>query len=73
MGTPVHAAAPGIVVFVADTSDVWGPDESFRELANRIVLDHGGGLYTAYVHLKADSALVIPGQSVKAGHLLGGT
>ncbi len=73
VGTDVVAAADGIVALTADGSDAFGEDPSFRDLANRVVIDHGAGLFTAYVHLDAGGVLVAPGERVAAGDLLGWT
>jgi hypothetical protein len=73
VGTSVHAAAPGFVVWVREDSQEHGQDESFSDKANWIVVDHGAGLYTAYVHLAAQSARVVPGQAVEAGTHLADT
>lgn len=73
IGTSVHAAAPGIVVWVRDDSEEHGEESSFSDKANWIVVDHGAGLYTAYVHLAAQSARVLPGQAVVAGAHLADT
>lgn len=73
LGTAVHAAAPGWVVWVEDDHTEHGPDPSFRELANYVVIDHGGGLFTAYVHLDAGGAEVLAGDWVEAGQRLGVT
>jgi hypothetical protein len=72
-GTPVVAAAGGVVVWVADASETWGATEAFRNFANYVLVDHGGGLYSAYVHLAKDSVLVVAGDVVDAGQLLGRT
>lgn len=60
-GTPVVSAKAGTVALVqwADTS-----------YGNRVVVDHGGGVYTRYAHLS--SIDVSEGQSVSAGTKLGG-
>jgi murein DD-endopeptidase MepM/ murein hydrolase activator NlpD len=71
VGTPVTAAASGVVVLTADGSDAFGADPSFRDLANLVVVDHGAGLFTAYVHLDAGGVLVAAGERVEAGALLG--
>lgn len=72
-GTPVHAAASGVVVWVEDTQLGAGPGVEWRELANFIVLDHGGGLFSSYVHLAVGSALVAPGDVALAGQVLAET
>lgn len=59
MGTPVHAANSGIVVLA-------------RRLyfeGNCVVIDHGLGLYTIYMHFSRID--VKEGQAVKTGELLG--
>lgn len=59
MGTPVHAAADGII--------------TNAQFANRygrvIVLDHGNGMTTLYAHLS--SFEVVPGEEVRRGQLIG--
>lgn len=73
VGTPVHAAASGVVVEVRDDSTRFGPDAVYRDDANLVVVDHGGGLFTAYVHLAAGAARVAPGDAVAAGAVLSET
>jgi hypothetical protein len=72
-GTPVHAAAAGVVVWVEDTRTLYGPEPELRDEANFVVLDHGAGLFTAYVHLALNSALVRPGDLVAPGEVLAQT
>jgi hypothetical protein len=72
-GSPVHAAATGVAVWVEDGRVGAGPGPEWRELANFIVLDHGGGLFTSYVHLAFGSARVLPGDVVQAGEILAET
>jgi len=71
IGVPVFAVLPGVVV---DTHDgepdhnvAWSP----ANRANLVVLDHGGGLTTWYLHLKTGSVAVAPGDQVSAGTQLG--
>ncbi len=59
-GTPVRAPASG-VVRLAD-----GP---FLVEGNLVLLDHGAGLVSVYIHL--DRIRVKPGEAVKAGDVLG--
>jgi murein DD-endopeptidase MepM/ murein hydrolase activator NlpD len=57
-GTPIRAAASGTVVY-AGWMDGYG---------NIIVIDHGGGMATAYAH---QSALYVGGGSVSQGQTIG--
>lgn len=59
-GTPIAAAAAGTVI-VAGANGGYG---------NLIVVDHGGGVSTAYAHLS--SIAVSPGQRVGQGTVVGG-
>lgn len=59
-GTPVMAAADGIVTHAAWSSDGYGMS---------VVLDHHNGLMTRYAHLS--TIIVAPGQSVAAGEVIG--
>jgi murein DD-endopeptidase MepM/ murein hydrolase activator NlpD len=72
-GTPVLAAAPGVVVWVRDDSSAHDATSDALDDANWIVVDHGGGLYSSYVHLALGSAEVAPGDLVDAGRRLATT
>ncbi len=72
-GTDVLAAAPGVVVWVRDDSTTHGQSVDNVDDANWLVVDHGGGLYSSYVHLAAASSLVAPGDVVAAGDTLANT
>lgn len=72
-GSPVHAAAPGVVAYVRDDSTRFGSGADYRGDANFVLVDHGGGLFTSYVHLDAGSASVASGDPVFAGDLLART
>jgi len=61
IGTPVHAAAGGVVRSVT----------SSRELGNTVALDHGNGWVTSYSQLQ-DGVLVKEGDVVNAGQAIGG-
>jgi len=58
MGTPVHAAADGVVM-VAEFAGRYG---------KRVVIDHGNGMQTWYAHLSRFA--VIPGQEIRRGEVL---
>ena len=59
MGTPVHVAADGMVIFASTMS-------GFGRL---IVVDHGGGVQTFYAHLSR--FYVLPGHEVRRGDPIG--
>lgn len=59
MGTPVHAAADGVIE-AADYESGYG---------KKVVIDHGNGMRTWYAHLSRFE--VIPGQEIRAGEILG--
>ena len=70
-GTPVYAAADGVVVQVKDDSKKGGPKESLRLEANLVRIKHKNEEYTDYGHLKYKGIVVKPNDSVKAGDLIG--
>lgn len=59
MGTPVHAAADGIVAF----------SQFFSGYGRMVVIDHGGGMTTRYAHLSKFE--VVTGQEIRRGDVLG--
>lgn len=59
-GTPVYAMTDGIVLLAADT---------FYYAGNNILIDHGDGLNSFYLHLKR--LFVKNGDIVKAGQIIG--
>ena len=58
-GDPVRASNRGVVALVAD----------LYYSGTTILIDHGAGLVTGYFHLSR--VLVVPGDTVAAGHLIG--
>jgi len=60
LGTPVMAAADGVVVAVGDDAIGYG---------NYVVIAHGGGIETLYGHLLTTNVTV--GQKVGRGHVIG--
>ncbi len=59
MGTPVHAAADGIIVRA----------EFGRGYGRVVIIDHGNGMQTWYAHLSRFE--VVPGQEIRRGEVLG--
>jgi len=59
MGTPVHAAADGIVRHA----------EFARGYGRIVIIDHGDGMQTWYAHLSRFD--VVPGQEIRRGEVLG--
>lgn len=61
-GTPIGAAADGVVSVVANGG------REFKGYGKTVILNHGGGLYTLYSH--CSSTLVKMGQRVKRGETI---
>ena len=68
-GTPIVAARDGMVRMARGDSTEGGCDEKFASKANYVVVSHGDGLETQYLHFSA--VVVKPGERVKQGQLLG--
>lgn len=66
-GDLICAAASGRVVCLQQTFTTKALDATARNRANRIILDHGHGIFTQYLHLAPHSALVKEGDCVAAG------
>jgi len=69
IGVPIFAALDGTVIATHDGEDdmhtsCFGP-------ANYVIIDHGGGRYCYYLHMRRNSVAVIAGQPVHAGQPLG--
>jgi murein DD-endopeptidase MepM/ murein hydrolase activator NlpD len=67
-GTPVLAAAPGVVAFAVDGFTACG-DASLRQAANYVTIYHADGTATLYAHLSKVSVRV--GQVVAGGEEIG--
>lgn len=68
-GTPVVAALDGVVRMVRSDSVRGGCDRSFGPDANYVIIEHGNGLETQYLHFS--KVFVELGQEVKAGTVIG--
>lgn len=67
VNTPVIAAANGIVDFIRDDSDIGGPEPTYWNYTNFIVIRHSNGEYSRYDHLAYRSSKVKVGQHVSEG------
>ena len=67
----VYASKPGTVVFVKEISATGGCDISFWPYANMVVVQHGVGEYSWYVHLAQNSVPVKVGDSIGYGTKIG--
>ncbi|HEX6396962.1 MAG TPA: M23 family metallopeptidase [Steroidobacteraceae bacterium] len=73
-GIPVRAVEAGTVVKVVSTHPDDGSFDARQSLqdinallGNYVVIDHGGGVFSAYAHLEQDSAQVRAGDPVRRG------
>ncbi len=69
-GTPIVAAAEGVVDEIKQDSDKAGP-KSFDRYGNYIELNHKNDECSIYEHIKKNGSVVKVGQKVKAGQLIG--
>ena len=67
IGTPVLAAAEGVVSQITDEFSVGGPDPSYWFYTNFITIRHSYGEYSRYDHLDYKSSNVKINQKVHAG------
>lgn len=70
-GTPIKAAADGVVIEVKIDSDIGGEAKEFEEYGNYIEIEHANGEYSEYEHLKKDGALIKVGDHVIQGQVIG--
>ncbi|MFA6533658.1 MAG: M23 family metallopeptidase [Patescibacteria group bacterium] len=70
-GTPVKAAAAGVVVDLKADSDLGGEERKAEGLGNYIEIKHENEEYSEYEHLKLGGALVKVGDRVAAGQVIG--
>jgi len=69
-GTPVFAAADGIVIALKNDSSVGGTDQKFEDDANYVEILHENGEVSEYEHLLLNSIRVKVGESVKRGEVI---
>ena len=70
-GTLVTASRAGLVVSLESSTNAGGPDESYRDLANYVLLGHSDGTVTRYYHLSQGTVVVNVGDWVETGAVLG--
>lgn len=70
-GTTVCAARGGVVAGVRSDSTAGGPNPTFSNCANFVMIRHDDGTYADYLHLQAGGVRVKVGQRVDAGQPLG--
>jgi murein DD-endopeptidase MepM/ murein hydrolase activator NlpD len=75
LGSQVYAMRSGKIVEIQDNFPTWGADNSaLGNKANWVVIDHGDGKYSAYMHLQNSSAQkagAYVGKTVAQGQLIG--
>lgn len=71
IGTPVHAARDGVVVFVKEDSNIGGASARYGEHGNVIIIMHNDGSFANYVHLRRNGAIVKMGDQVQTGQHIG--
>jgi murein DD-endopeptidase MepM/ murein hydrolase activator NlpD len=71
VGTPIKAAADGIIIDVKDVSDKGGYSRHFEKYENFIEIRHENDEYSYYGHIKKGGSLVKIGDKVKAGQMIG--
>ncbi|MGB3218188.1 MAG: M23 family metallopeptidase, partial [Anaerolineae bacterium] len=72
IGTPIKAAAGGVVYMRGETPGTFGPDKNQGPYGIRVIVEHTWGSqkgYTVYAHLSSDSVRV--GDRVQAGDVVG--
>lgn len=70
VGTPVHAARPGLVVAVRDTMEGSGISRYMQGRSNFVFVEHSDGTIGLYGHLQAESAAVAVGDTVRRGQMI---
>ena len=70
-GTPVKAAADGMVIDLKLDSDIGGADKEFEPLGNFIEIEHEHDEYSEYEHLQKDRVIVRVGDKVKRDQVIG--
>lgn len=70
LGTPVLAAAEGVITYIKDDSNIGGPDPTYWPYSNFITIQHPNGEYSRYDHLDFKSSKVELYQKVQGGEMI---
>ena len=69
-GSEISAAAAGRVVRVKQDGKLGGPDKAYFHEGNMILIDHGDGYFSHYLHLAHNGVLVKEGDLVRGGQVI---
>jgi len=69
-GSIVTAAAAGRIVDFKQDGKAGGPSLAFAPTNNYVIIDHGGGHFSKYMHLQHESVKVKVGDIVRAGQAI---
>ncbi|MDO8661276.1 MAG: M23 family metallopeptidase [Candidatus Woesearchaeota archaeon] len=72
-GTPVCAAADGKVIEIKSDGILGGKTQDFEKHGNYVEIEHANEEYSEYEHLKPEGIVVVVGQFVRKGELIGFT
>jgi murein DD-endopeptidase MepM/ murein hydrolase activator NlpD len=70
VGTPVLAAAEGVITYIKDDSNVGGPDPAYWSYSNFITIKHSNGEFSRYDHLDFKSSNVRLYDKVHSGETI---
>lgn len=70
IGTPIHAARGGQVVFVVEKFNTKGQTTEFIGQGNYVILQHPDGTYAIYAHLEKSGGAVKVGDTIRTGQLI---
>lgn len=70
IGTPVRAAADGVIIDLKDGSEKGGDDKKFEQYGNFVEIEHANGEYSEYEHLQKGIP-VKKGDRVEKGRIIG--
>ena len=69
----IVAARGGLVVYIKENSSEYGRSSYYRDKGNYVKIKHDDGTIALYYHLRKNGAVVVRGQQVQRGQLLGYT